>query len=244
MGLLGNQTSCFNPALHGTYILESKWNKQEMQNFLISGNTATGNLLIFGKFCPVQKRIGNWTFAGNFSASLQFWPKWLASLNKVEVRFLNTQISELSICTTGDSRTVGMPISFMCPCIKIVICRTSQFHNTQRIWQPLWCSLCYCCRSHPSCKSEAPYSLNQNQLRATHCRPVPILNPCNIGFIQLKKKRTKQHWVPKSGEVVVPLLKSALRFVLLNLYPTDSGLAGEFSFGSIIKLSWDFQGEY
>ena len=30
-------------------------------------------------------------------------------------------ISELSICTTDDSRIVGMPISFMCACIKFVI---------------------------------------------------------------------------------------------------------------------------
>ena len=43
--------------------------------------------------------------------------------------------SELLICTTNDSRTVGMPISFMCACVKFVIYRSSQFCNLQRTWQ-------------------------------------------------------------------------------------------------------------
>ena len=34
-------------------------------------------------------------------------------------------ISELLICTTGDSRTVGMPISFMCACVQFVIRQSS-----------------------------------------------------------------------------------------------------------------------
>ena len=33
--------------------------------------------------------------------------------------------SKLSICTTDDSRTVGMSISFMCACVKFVIHRSS-----------------------------------------------------------------------------------------------------------------------
>ena len=46
--------------------------------------------------------------------------------------------SELGICMTDDFRTVGMPISFMCTYGKFVICRSSQFYNTQRTRQPLW----------------------------------------------------------------------------------------------------------
>ena len=46
--------------------------------------------------------------------------------------------SELSICTTVDSRTVGMPSLFMCACVEFVIRWSSQFYNTQRTWQPLW----------------------------------------------------------------------------------------------------------
>ena len=44
--------------------------------------------------------------------------------------------TELSICTTDDARTVGMPISFICTCVKFVIRRSSQIYNTQRAWQP------------------------------------------------------------------------------------------------------------
>ena len=33
---------------------------------------------------------------------------------------------------------IGMPISFMSICMKFVIRRSSQFHNTQSTWQPLW----------------------------------------------------------------------------------------------------------
>ena len=43
--------------------------------------------------------------------------------------FLNG-FGDLSICTIGDSRMVGLPILFMCACVKFVICRSSQFYNT------------------------------------------------------------------------------------------------------------------
>ena len=55
-----------------------------------------------------------------------------------------------------------MPISLICVCVKFVIRRSSQFYNTQRTWQPSWWgrnvwSYSIVCRSHPSCKSKAPY---------------------------------------------------------------------------------------
>ena len=38
-----------------------------------------------------------------------------------------------------------MAISFMCTCVKVVIHRSFQFYNTQRIWQPLWWRHNVCC---------------------------------------------------------------------------------------------------
>ena len=43
--------------------------------------------------------------------------------------------SEHQICTIEDSRTADMLISFMFTCIKLVICQSSQLHNTQRTQQ-------------------------------------------------------------------------------------------------------------
>ena len=53
-----------------------------------------------------------------------------------------------------------MPISFMCACLKLVICRSSQFYNTQRTWQAscrgrnFWCftiaeAICHAYRKLP-----------------------------------------------------------------------------------------------
>ena len=76
-------------------------------------------------------------------------------------------ISALSICTTDDSGTVGMPISFMCSCVKFVIRRSSQFYNKRRTWQPSSRGMrtqrlmFYRRRSHPLYKSKAPLMARQ-----------------------------------------------------------------------------------
>ena len=51
--------------------------------------------------------------------------------------FYNSKLS-IWICTTDDSRTVGIPISFMYPCIKFVICWPTKSCNKQRTWQLSW----------------------------------------------------------------------------------------------------------
>ena len=56
-------------------------------------------------------------------------------IDRFSIKAYNT---ELLICMTDDPRTVGMPISFMCACLKFVIRRSSQFYSTQRAWQPSW----------------------------------------------------------------------------------------------------------
>ena len=75
---------------------------------------------------------------------------------QVHIGSLYGDYSELSICTTDDSRTFGMSVSFMWACVKFVIHRSSQFYNTQRTWQRL---MFYCRRTHPSCKSKAHHWL-------------------------------------------------------------------------------------
>ena len=46
---------------------------------------------------------------------------------QVHIGSLYGDYTELSICTTDDSKTFGMSVSFMCACVKFVIHRSSQF---------------------------------------------------------------------------------------------------------------------
>ena len=83
------------------------------------------------------------------------WVQWIC-MSSIKT------LASFQLCTMDDSRPVGMSISFMCTCIKFVICRTSQFYNMQRTWQPLWWGCNIWClygryRSHPLCKLKAPY---------------------------------------------------------------------------------------
>ena len=99
--------------------------------------------------------------ACNFNNTVQYYfTEYIVDLKMMQ-QFLILEItnSELLIGTMVGSWTVKMPISFMCPGIKFVIHWSSQFYNTQRTWQLSWWGrlMFYHCRSHPSCKSKAPY---------------------------------------------------------------------------------------